>query len=154
MVGSSFAESPFIRVRASGVYSPSSFARLNVSRPEPAPSGDALHTPVRFGSPPAVCAENALVPVAAPVAPLSFIDMRTPTSRAAPTTTAPATAPIARLLIGLLRSSLPAGRQTPYVARPIRDPGSRVIPVPCRTALCPGGLPLLSMEPRAFSRLQ
>src|SRR6185295_4800957 len=147
IVGSSLAESPFIRVRASAVYSPSSFARLNVSRPEPAPRVDALHTPVRFGSPHAVFAENATVPFAAlPVAPLPFTNTRIPTSKAAPTTTA-ATIAIARLLIGPLRSSLPAGRQTLDVARPTRDRGSRAIPGPCRTAICRGGPWVSSMEP-------
>ena len=98
MVGSSFAESSFMRARASGVYSPSSFARLNVSRPEPAPRGAPLQTPVRFGSPHAVRAENEPVPVAAlSVAPFWSTAMRTPTSRAAPTTTAPTTTAIARL---------------------------------------------------------
>src|SRR6266540_979093 len=123
-VGSSFAESAFIRARASGVYSPSSFARLNVSRPEPAPRGAPLQTPVRFGSPHSVRAVNEPVPVAARSgAPFLSIATRTPTSRAAPTTTAPTTTAVPRLLIGHLlpSSSLLPERQTPGVARPTRD---------------------------------
>ena len=55
MVGSSFADSVFIRARASGVYSPSSSVRLKVSRPARAPSGSPFQTPVRSVLPRRLC---------------------------------------------------------------------------------------------------
>src|SRR5919106_1979648 len=115
MVGASFAESSFIRARASGVYSASSIVRLNVSRPEPAPRGSPFQTPVRFGSPHAVRAANE--PAAAPSpAPFSLTAIRTPTNRAA-TATAPTTTVIARLLIGHLPATRVHRRPSPGARR-------------------------------------